>query len=176
MPKRKCIQKDFLMTDNIYLASIYRLTAVSFWESARILSSSIELKNDGTPAKGTVILPFYFLIPHTTELLLKSALLKRGFQERDLRKYDYRHNLDALLKELQAQGVSVSPETVNLINGLHSQHQNHALRYTALVDDGQKTYMPPPYLVFSMLDELLLLTRTSDSTISLRRQGSERKN
>jgi hypothetical protein len=90
-------------------------------------------------------------------------LLKRGYQEGDLRKYHYRHNLDALLKELQAKEVSVTPETVSLIIGLHSQHHNHALRYTALVDDGQKTYMPPPSLVFSMLDELLLLTRISNS-------------
>lgn len=146
------------MVDNIYLASIYRLTAVNFWESAKTISATIELKNDGTPAKATAI-PFYFLVSHAVELLLKSALLKRGFKEGDLRKYDYRHNLDALLKELQAKEVSVTPDTVNLINGLHTQHQNHALRYTALVDDGQKTYMPPPSIVFSMLDELLLLTR-----------------
>ena len=102
------------MTDNIYMASIYRITAVSFWENARILSSSIELKNDGTPAKVILALPFYFLISHAAELLLKSALLKRGFKESDLRKYDYRHNLDALLKELQTQGVSLTPETVSL--------------------------------------------------------------
>lgn len=156
------IGRDVFMTDNIYLASIYRITAVNFWESAKIVSSTLELRSDGTPAKVTAI-PFYFLISHAAELLLKSALLKRGFKEGDLKKYDYRHNLDALLKELQTQGVSVTPETVNLIHGLHSQHQNHALRYTALVDDGQKTDIPPPHVVFSMLDELLLLTRTSTS-------------
>src|SRR6266851_323264 len=104
------IAKDLFMTDNIYLASIYRLTAVNFWESAKILSTTIELKNDGTPAKVTAM-PFYFLVSHAVELLLKSALLKRGFKEGDLRKYDYRHNLDALLKQLQAQGVSVTPDT-----------------------------------------------------------------
>jgi hypothetical protein len=151
------------MTDNIYLASIYRLTAVNFWESAKTLSLTLELKSDGTPAKLTAI-PFYFLISHAAELLLKSALLKRGFKAEDLKKYDYRHNLDTLLKELQTLGVSVTSDTVSLINGLHSQHQNHALRYSALVDDGQKTYMPPPHSVFSMLDELLLLTRISSST------------
>lgn len=148
------------MDDSIYLASIYRITAVNFWESAKTLSATLELKSDGTPAKITAI-PFYFLISHAAELLLKSALLKRGFNEGDLKKYDYRHNLDALLEKLQEQGVSVTSDTVNLINGLHSQHQNHALRYTALVDDGQKIYMPPPSLAFSMLKELLLLTRIS---------------
>lgn len=148
------------MTDNIYLASIYRIGAVNFWESAKTLSTTLELKSDGTPAKLTAI-PFYFLISHAAELLLKSALLKRGFNASDLKKYDYRHNLNTLLEELQKFGVSVTPNTISLINGLHSQHQNHALRYTALVDDGQKTYMPPPSLVFSMLDELLSLTRIS---------------
>lgn len=148
------------MADNIYLASIYRIEAVNFWQSAKTLSATLELNSNGTPAKVTAI-PFYFLISHATELLLKSALLKRGFKAGDLKKYDYRHSLDALLGELQTLGVSVTPDTVSLINGLHSQHQNHALRYTALVDDGQKTYMPPPSLVFSMLDELLLLTRIS---------------
>ncbi len=150
------------MTDTSYLASLYRLTAVNFWESAKTVSATLELNSDGTPAKVTAI-PFYFLISHAAELLLKSALLERGFKEEDLKKYDYRHNLDALLKELQTQGVAVTPDTVNLIKGLHSQHQNHALRYTALVDDGQKTYMPPVHLVFSMLEELLLLTRISAS-------------
>jgi hypothetical protein len=148
------------MTDDIYLASIYRIQAVNFWESAKTLSATLELNSDGTPAKIAAI-PSYFLISHATELLLKSALLKRGFKAGGLKKYDYRHNLNALLEALQKLGVSVTPDSVRLINGLHSQHQNHALRYTALVDDGQKTYMPPLSLVFSMLDELLLLTRIS---------------
>jgi len=98
-------------------------------------------------------------------LLLKSALWKRGFQEGDLKKVDYRHNLDSLLERLQEKGVSVTPDTIHLIKGLYSQHQNHALRYTALVDDGQKTHMPPPAVVLSMLEELLLLTRFSTQGI-----------
>ncbi len=147
------------MFDPIYLASIYRLTAVNFWESAKIVSASLETKRDGTPAKVTAI-PFYFLVSHAAELLIKSALLKRGFPEGDLKHFAYRHNLDALLEELRRFGVSVTPDTIDLIRGLHSQHHSHALRYTALVDDGQKTYMAPFPLVFSMLEELLLLTRT----------------
>jgi len=151
------------VSDPIYLASIYRLTAVNFWKSAKILSASLDTKSDGAPATVTAI-PFYFLISHAAELLLKSALLKRGFPEGDLKKYDYRHSLDALLEELRKRGMSVTPDTVQLIRGLHSQHEHHALRYTALVDDGQTTYMPPP-LMLSMLDELLLLTRISTQGI-----------
>jgi hypothetical protein len=148
------------MKNSVYLASIYRLTAVNFRLAAETLAATMETKVDGTPAKLTAI-PFYFVASHAAELFLKSALLKRGFEESDLKQYDYRHSLNALLVAIQAKGVSVTPDTINLINGLHRQHQTHALRYSALVDDGQATYMPPPLLVFRMLDELLLLTRLS---------------
>ena len=88
-------------------------------------------------------------------------MLKRGFPEADLRKYDYRHNLEALLQELQKKGVPVTANTTAIINGLSEQHQTHQLRYTVLVDDGTKTYWPPLVLVFQALDELLMLTRIS---------------
>jgi hypothetical protein len=147
-------------SDEVYLASVYRLTGVNFWKSAKLLSASLETKADGTPTKITAI-PFYFLASHAAELLLKAALLKRGFEERKLKKFEYRHDLSALLEELQKRGATVTPRTIRLIDGLHSQHQNHALRYSALVEDGQKTYMPPPHQVLGMLEELLQLTRIS---------------
>ena len=120
----------------------------------------METKKDGTPAKLSCI-PIYFLVSHATELLLKSALLKRGFTDADLKKRDYRHNLNSLLTALQKMGVVVTPESLRLINGLHKQHLSHALRYTVLVDNGEKTYLPPLTLIFTMLDELLMLTRIS---------------
>ena len=148
------------MDDNIYLASIYRLTGVNFWQSAKTLGEKIEVGDDGVPKRLTA-LPFYFLASHATELFLKSALLKRGFSDRDLRQFSYRHNLDALLTALLGKGVTVTPATANLVRHLSAQHQTHALRYTALVDDGQATCMPPPRVVFDVLEELLMLTRIS---------------
>jgi len=148
------------VSDPVYLACIYRLTAVNFWESAKILSQTMEVDTAGIPTKVTAI-PLYFLASHATELFLKSALLKRGFPEEALRKFDYRHNLDMLMEELLEQGVSITSDTIHLINRLHAQHQSHALRYTALIDNGQKTFMPPSSLVFLMLEELLMLTRIS---------------
>lgn len=148
------------MTDNNYIASTYRLTGTIFWENAKRLGATMEKTADGTPTRITE-LPFYFLASHAMELLLKSALLKRGWTEHDLKKYDYRHNLGGLLREMQKIGILVTPETIGIINGLHSQHLNHALRYSALIDDGEKTYMPPPALIQSTLEELLLLTRVS---------------
>jgi hypothetical protein len=118
----------------------------------------------GVPTKLTA-LPFYFLVSHATELLLKSALLKRGFSEHELRDFDYRHNLDKLLTALMAKGVTVTPETTSLVRQLSEQHKTHALRYSALVDGGKPTYLPPPGLLLEMLEELLLLTPISTQGI-----------
>jgi len=149
------------MSDEIYLASIYRLHAVNFRLSAQTLSATMELKSNGTPSKLTAI-PFYFLISHATELFLKAALLKRGFTDQDLKKHELRHNLSGLLAALQGKGIPVTLETTSLINGLTPQHLDHSLRYTVLVDNGKKTFWPPPVMLFAMLDELLMLTRTGD--------------
>jgi hypothetical protein len=148
------------MTDGTYMASIYRLEAVAFQDSARRLSGSFEAEGKSLQSE-RIALPFYFLVSHAAELFLKAALFKRGFTEGELKKHGTRHSLSALLAELQKKGLSVSPQTVQILNGLNAQHENHALRYTAFVDDGKKTYMPPPAVVFGMLDELLLLTRIS---------------
>jgi hypothetical protein len=148
------------MQDNIPLAVAYYLNGVNFRMSVEKLRCTLDLDSDGRPTKLTAI-PLYFLASHSAELFLKAALFKRGFNESDLKKYDYRHNLNSLLSALQNKGVSVTDETVATIQGLSKQHKNHALRYTVLVDDGAKTYWPPLSLVFSMLDELLLLTKIS---------------
>jgi hypothetical protein len=148
------------MTDSTYMASVYRLEAVNFRMSAETLCLAFKTPREASPGSISA-LPFYFLISHATELLLKVALLKRGFTEPDLKQSRYRHSLVTLMEELQNKGVSLSPEAVRVVTGLHPQHESHALRYTALVEDGRKTYMPPPSIVFEMLDELLLLTRIS---------------
>jgi hypothetical protein len=152
------------MNDTIPLAVAYYTNGVNFWNSAEALKSTLELDRDGRPTKLTAI-PLYFLASHSAELFLKAALLKRGFNESDLKKYEYRHNLNALLYELQNKGVYITDETKVVVKGLSEQHKNHSLRYTVLVDNGEKTYWPPLPSVFSMLDELLLLTRISTQGI-----------
>ena len=147
------------MNDNIPVAVAYRLNGATFRASAEVLASTLELDGDGRPTKLTAI-PIYFLASYAAELYLKAALLKRGFDEPTLRKR-FGHDLDSLLAALQQAGVSVTDQTVATVKGMSDQHNKHALRYTVLVDDGKKTYWPPLSLVFSMLDELLLLTRIS---------------
>ncbi len=148
------------MSDEIHLASIYRLHGANFQMSAKILSAKMEMKSDGTPAKLTAI-PCYYLISHAAELFLKAALLKRGFTDRELKNPALRHNLSGLLAALQRTENSVTPETVSLVNRLAPQHLDHSLRYTVLMNAGKKTFWPPPAILFTMLDELLLLTATS---------------
>jgi hypothetical protein len=152
------------MNDNIELVSAYRLNGANFRASAEVLANTLDLDLEGRPTQLTAI-PLYFLASHAAELFLKAALLKRGFDDSDLKKYDVRHNLDSLLFELQQKGVSVTNETVAMLKGMSPQHNKHGLRYTVLLDDGQRTYWPPLSLVFSMLDELLLLTRISTQGI-----------
>lgn len=149
------------MTDNIPLAVAYRLNGVNFRASAEMLGEALELDGSGRPTSLTAI-PVYFLASQAAELFMKAALLKRGFSESDLKKkHELRHNLEALLQEIQSKGVPVSAETAAIVAGLSEQHRTHQLRYTVLVDDGTKTYWPPLSIVFAALDELLLLTRIS---------------
>lgn len=149
------------MSDNVPLAAAYYLNGVNFRASAERLMNGLELDGQGCPTKLNAV-PLFFLASHAAELFLKAALLKRGASDSELKKFNYRHNLSALLLLLQAKEVSVSFETAELINGLSEQHAEHALRYTVLFDDGKKTYWPPLALLFSALDELLLLTRVGD--------------
>jgi hypothetical protein len=148
------------MNDNIPLAVAYYLNGVNFQASAEQLRIDIELDSKGCPTKLTAI-PLYFLASHAAELFLKAALLKRGFDDAQLKKFDYRHNLEGLLLELLKKGVPVTEETKAIVIGLSEQHKKHALRYTVLVDDGENTYWPPLSLVFSALEELLMTTRLS---------------
>jgi hypothetical protein len=106
--------------------------------SAKKLMQGLELDDSGRPTTLAAI-PMYFLTSHVAELFLKAALLERGFAEADLRKFDYRHNLAALLQEVKSMGVPVTDDTDAVIHGLSEQHRTHQLRYTVLVDDGTNT-------------------------------------
>jgi hypothetical protein len=119
------------MNENIPLAAAYYTNGSIFRVSAEKLMKGLELDGSGRPTKLTAV-PLYFLASHAAELFLKAALLKRGFAEASLKKHDYRHNLAALLQEIQNKGVPVTSDTVAVIQGLSGQHQTHQLRYTVL--------------------------------------------
>ena len=71
--------------DNIPLVVAYRLNAVNFRLSAEKLANDLELNHSGYPTQLTAT-PLYFLASHAAELFLKAALLKRGFNEKELKK------------------------------------------------------------------------------------------
>lgn len=150
-----------MINDSIYVAGIYRLTAVNFWESAKKIDAQIEKDENGFPKNRITAIPYYFLISHSSELLLKTALLKRGFDQQKLKKFDYRHNLKNLLSELKSFDLEISELTEKIIHGLDDQHKQHLLRYDALMADGKSTFMPPSSYIDNFLEELLLLTRIS---------------
>ena len=146
--------------DETYIASIYRMHATLFRKSAALVSATFDTPPSVSPRSHFAI-PFYFLVSHAMELLLKSALLKRGVGESALRNRELRHNLGALMTQLDAKGLTFTHQTATVVRAMSDQHENHALRYSALVDDGKPTYMPPPTVIEETLDELLLLTRIS---------------
>jgi hypothetical protein len=147
-----------MVSDNIELASAYRLTATSFRMSAEVLERQFKEHGEGMPLNYRST-PYYYLISHACELLLKAALLKRGLSTEELRKFTLRHNLKGLVDSLASTGLNLSEHSLKLIEGLSSQHESHDLRYTALLDDGKLTYTPEPTEIYEMLDELLMTTR-----------------
>ncbi len=144
--------------ESVHLASIFRFMAVMFWEDAKKLDKDIKRDEDGLPVKYTAI-PYYYLISHATELLLKSALLKRGFTKAQLRKFQFGHNLENLLNELLKLDLPISDKTKKMVLGLSEQHKDHSLRYEVLIDNGKMTFTPPNDWVNGMLTELMSLTR-----------------
>ena len=146
------------VVDTTTLAVAYYLNGVNFRTSAERLQDGIELDEIGRP-KHLTGLPIYYLASQAAELFLKAALLKRGVTENELRDFNTRHHLQNLLDKLQEHGVSASQETIDILSGLSNQHNHHHLRYTVLLDNGEKTYLPPLKLLFSALDELFSFTR-----------------
>ncbi len=147
------------MTDNVAMASSYRMTAVIFLESAKVLNRAFQDKGESTVGNWRAV-PFYYLISHAAELFLKCALLKRGVSPDDLKSSSLRHSLENLLRELLKKGVPISEPCSQSLLRLSHQHEKHALRYTFVwVDDGPPIFTPEPEELFSMLDELLMAGR-----------------
>ncbi len=142
--------------DNIVTASNYRLAAVSFWQSAKILYDNRTLTKDGKTSITTVS-PFYYLVSHACELFLKSALLKRGVTEAELKKHNIRHNLTNLLEYLESKSVHVTPNTKSVLHSLNQVHEKHMLRYNLLVSSS--AFKLEAATIYEALEELLMTTR-----------------
>lgn len=129
--------------DNTYLASVYRMMATYYQMSAKILHEKLNDENESVVGNWKAT-PFYYLLSHACELLLKCALLKRGVDENELKKVYLRHNLCNLLAKLEENDVFISDESKVIIVFLNHNHSKHLLRYKALIE-GAKT--PAPELI-----------------------------
>jgi hypothetical protein len=126
--------------------------------SAELLESSYADRGEPMPHNHRST-PYYYLVSHACELLLKAALLKRGVTDTELRRSDVRHDLQGLMDLLRERGVMITPDRAAILDGLAPQHRDHELRYTALLDNGKLTYTPAPASVYELLDELMMATR-----------------
>lgn len=144
--------------DNIEMASNYRLIATSFFKSAKILYENRVVTGDGQTSIITLP-PVYYLISHACELFLKSALLKRGISEKDLKKQKIRHNLKELTTTLiNKTGLEFTENTRNLINALGLIHEKHHLRYWFL-NPNHEIFKISMASIEPAMEELLMATR-----------------
>lgn len=142
--------------DSIVVASNYRLAAVSFWQSAKILHDNRTLTKDGETSLITLA-PFYYLVSHACELFLKSALLKRGVTETELKKQNVRHNLNNLSEYLESKGIDLKPNTKTVLHALNQVHERHSLRYKVLISCS--AFELEAATIYEALQELLMATR-----------------
>ena len=114
-----------------------------------LLTAVRTLMDYPTPSElnGLPAIPAAQLLTHSLELFLKLALLKRGYNEQELRGPKLRHNLVQLMEECEGIGVYFSDEHRNLIIHLNEIHENHAVRYT-IASDG----MWMPFTMRQMVD------------------------
>jgi len=147
--------------DNLPLAVTFYTNGVNFRASAERLSQDITLDSNGRPENKLASVPMYLIASYSAELFLKASLLKRGMSEKDLKKFELRHNLSNLMAKLVEIGVPVSLRTQQIVEGLSSQHESHDLRYTVLQHLGKSSFFPPISDLFDALEELFSLTRIS---------------
>jgi len=99
--------------------------------------------------------PVYFLLCHGIELSLKAFILASGGSERELKKQDIRHHLDALRNRAHLLGYQPAHEKTDaVIDRLPPHHSNHSFRYR---DPGYKSFpliADTIEVLASMLDEI----------------------
>ena len=148
------------MPDYVADASYYRMTAVVYWENAKILEGAFRARGEKMEGNRMAV-PFYFLISHALELFLKCALMKRGSSPQELKNIGLRHNLASLLRDIESKGVPISRSTRDLVRVMSDQHRSHTLRYTVFFENGGSIYTPKTVDLYSALDELMMAGRIS---------------
>lgn len=136
----------------------YVLNGTAFQNCAEAVIQTLEIDERGIPKK-MVASPVYFLLSHAAELFLKAALLKQGKTESLLKNFNYRHNLTALMGELDSVNLSISDETKTIIERLSEQHSKHVLRYNPYTRNDIPIFWTSIPETLKALDELMLLSQ-----------------
>lgn len=143
--------------DLIAKASNYRTTAAIYRINAEILLKHLVAEGESCERNIRAI-PFYFLMCHSFELLLKCALLKRDIAPSKLKSIELRHALLNLADMLSKKGKVLTEKTKATIAILDDEHKRHVFRYDAL---STGAYTPPAEKLFECYDELLLAGKIS---------------
>lgn len=145
-------------TDFVADAAYYRMTAITYWECAKLLERGFADKGQKISGNRMAV-PYYLLVSHCMELLLKCALMKRGLEPAKLKRFELRHDLNELLSELLGLGVPVTESTQHLVFVMSEQHKKHIFRYSVFFEGEDAVYVPEPDQIYAVLEELLMTGR-----------------
>jgi hypothetical protein len=73
--------------------------------------------------------PRYFLLCHVIEMGLKAFLASRGVPEAKLRRKEFRHNIDRLMREALAKNLNIGVLAASQLMLLGEAHAKHWSRY-----------------------------------------------
>lgn len=144
------------------LTSLQFSNAENFIFSAEILSKYYKDRDMKICDSISRSIPFYHLIAHATELLLKEYLIFRGCDQQDLLRYECRHNLCVLLEMCKEKGISFTPTFEKYVFQMSDSHKNHTYRYQEPANQDGSVFLSAPdsdSLLFEIHRELEKLGR-----------------
>lgn len=103
--------------------------AVRYLDAARVLH-----KNSTTA--DTFWGPQHHLFAMAAELALKAFLERAGVSEKDLKRQDVRHSLNALLMLAIARGLRTNRDVAEVLMEMDEAHSSHAYRYVPRPEEG----------------------------------------
>jgi hypothetical protein len=122
-PSNELIKELGLMCGNaaFFLKSAQKLKIIHAYEMEKG-----NIKNSRPDA----IIPIIYLISHAIEVMLKVFLLHHGFDQKQLKSANIRHNLSELFREAKQLDLNTDFSNIDsLIPLISDTHKNHTLRY-----------------------------------------------
>ena len=118
--------------------------ANNFIKAAKILNDYYEdrdIRIDSSAARST---PFYHLLSHAIELILKEYLILKHIDKETLKRFSLRHDLFGLLEECHANNIEFISNFENQIMSLSETHKTHVYRYHGSKNENGTFFMAMP--------------------------------